>query len=115
MEPESPWNQLPDEYLDRGFSSHRGYRAFQEYFGVKIKPEVINEYLLGEGICAAARIEVERFSSREMRGSLLAENDIRVIKRMLDLAKDRQSNGEETGYGFLFGLDAHDKPTRDVW
>jgi hypothetical protein len=79
MKPGSPWRELPNEYLDREFSSHRGYRAFQEYFCISVKPEVINEYLLGAGICAAAQIEVERFSSREMRGSLVVEGVMRVM------------------------------------
>jgi hypothetical protein len=42
------------------------------------------------------------------------ENKIRSNKRMLDLAKYKQPNGEESGKKFLLGLDAQDKPTRTV-
>jgi hypothetical protein len=78
MEPGSPWIELPDKWRDDRLTSHQGYRAFQEYFCISVKPEVINEYLLGEGICAAARIEVERFNAREILGNLSVEGVMRV-------------------------------------
>ncbi|MDQ7825086.1 MAG: hypothetical protein RDV48_19955 [Candidatus Eremiobacteraeota bacterium] len=235
----SPWREVPDDWLDDEYSKHPGYKAFQEYFGLKVNPGVINEYLLGSGICPSALIEIERFSAKEIFGTLdikgvmkvtgflklggigtdyikihrtidknkkmckfdlmsasririggfgveyyrrvipllrklgietiktdptttaehskerynllgayvwsfygysndkMAEtlnqyvdylknvraikltpdqeNKIMSTKRMVELAKDTQPNGEETGKKFLKGLDAQDKPMRDVW
>jgi len=36
----SPWIDVPDDWLDDKYSRHNGYRALQEYFGLKIKPDV---------------------------------------------------------------------------
>ncbi|MDQ7827274.1 MAG: hypothetical protein RDV48_31055 [Candidatus Eremiobacteraeota bacterium] len=66
----SPWIEVPDDWLDDYYSRHAGYRAFQEYFGFRIKPSVINEYLLGEGICSKAHIEIARFTAQVMLGTL---------------------------------------------
>jgi len=46
----SLWIQVPDDWLDDEYSTHPGYRAFQEYFNLKAKPSVVNEYLLGKRI-----------------------------------------------------------------
>ncbi|MDQ7825082.1 MAG: hypothetical protein RDV48_19935 [Candidatus Eremiobacteraeota bacterium] len=74
----SPWIEVPDDWLDDEYSSHPGYKAFQEYFGLKVKPGVVNEYLLGEGICPAAPIEIERFSAKEISGALKIEGVMKV-------------------------------------
>jgi hypothetical protein len=66
----SPWIEVPDDWLDDRYSRDDSYRAFQEYFGLKVKPEVINEYLIGKGILPTTKIEVERFSAKEAYGKL---------------------------------------------
>jgi len=66
----SPWVQVPDDWLDDKYSRDYSYRAFQEYFGLKVKPEVINEYLIGRSILPTAKIEVVRFSAQEISGKL---------------------------------------------
>jgi len=80
-DPGSPWIQIPDDWLDDRYSAHDGYRAFQEYFALKIKPGVIREYLIGKGILLNARIEVERFSAQEHSGRLGVDATLRVSGR----------------------------------
>ncbi|MDQ7825091.1 MAG: hypothetical protein RDV48_19980 [Candidatus Eremiobacteraeota bacterium] len=74
----SPWREVPDDWLDDEYSSHQGYKAFQKYFGMKVKPAVINEYLLGEGICRSAKIKVERFSAQETLGNFAIKGTMNV-------------------------------------
>jgi hypothetical protein len=66
----SPWIDVPDDWLDDKYSGHDGYRALQEYCGVKIKPDVVNEYLIGKGIVPNVKIEVGRFAAQEIEGKL---------------------------------------------
>jgi hypothetical protein len=66
----SPWIEVPDDWLDDRYSRDDSYRAFQEYSGLKVKPEVINEYLIGNGILQNTNIEVVRFSAQEISGKL---------------------------------------------
>jgi hypothetical protein len=70
MVPDAPWIEVPDDWLDDRLSGHDGYRAFQEYFSVRIKPDVINEYLMGNGILTATGIEMVRFSAQEKAAKL---------------------------------------------
>ncbi|MDQ7825419.1 MAG: hypothetical protein RDV48_21640 [Candidatus Eremiobacteraeota bacterium] len=74
----SPWIEVPDDWLDDEYSNHSGYRVFQEYFGLRARPGVINEYLLGSGICNSAQIEVERFSAKEISGRLKIKSTMKV-------------------------------------
>ncbi|MHC9542254.1 MAG: hypothetical protein AB9903_22320 [Vulcanimicrobiota bacterium] len=74
----SPWIEVPDDLQDGEYSSHSGCRAFQEYFGLKVKPDIVNEYLLGEGICPYAETEIERFTATESSGNLLCEGTMKV-------------------------------------
>jgi len=75
---QSPWREVPDDWQDGEYSSHSGYRAFQEYFGLKVKPDIVNEYLLGEGICPSAETEIERFTATGSSGNLLCEGTLKV-------------------------------------
>ncbi len=68
--PGSPWIEVPDDWLDDRYFAHDGYRAFQEYFGVKIKPDVVNEYMIGKGILPFVKIEVGRFTANEIKGNM---------------------------------------------
>jgi hypothetical protein len=73
MVPDAPWIEVHDDWLDDRLAGHDGYRAFQEYFSVRIKPDVINEYLMGNGILTATRTEMVRFSAQEKAGKLGVE------------------------------------------
>jgi len=75
---QSPWREVPDDWQDGEYSNHSGYRAFQEYLGLKVKPDIVNEYLLGEGICPYAETEIERFTATESSGNLLCEGTLKV-------------------------------------
>ncbi|MDQ7825417.1 MAG: hypothetical protein RDV48_21630 [Candidatus Eremiobacteraeota bacterium] len=45
----SPWIEVPDDWLDDDYARDRAYQRIQRYFRKTVKPQIINEYLLGEG------------------------------------------------------------------
>ncbi len=87
MEPgESPWIGVPEDWLDDKYSRHDGYRAFQEYFDLKIKPDVVNEYLIGKGILSTTKIEVARSlrTIYQVNLELTLHLELLAIKELVD-------------------------------
>ncbi len=108
MEHEKPWIEVPDDWLDDEYSTHSGYRVFQEYFNLKVKPSVINEHLFGERIkqddafkvdsfevehqkdgslSVLAGLKVKGFTKRDWKITREIEEDVIAIARAFDRNK----------------------------
>jgi hypothetical protein len=75
----APWIDVPDEWVDDKFSCHNGYRAFQEYFGVKINTKVLNTFLLGHGIGPRGAVRVTSFDVHHEKSILVVESELAVV------------------------------------
>jgi len=100
MEPELPWKKIPDDWLDKDWNADPEIEKFQRFIDKKVKPEIIKEYLLSEGIGAPGALQITSIkvnSYNSLEAEISAE--IKVTgqrwKKWNNLKKQYEPNDDE--------------------